>query len=156
MCRMMFAAAALVSTVSGAAQQRPAPAPTYQGYAYPECGAANAPAIHVVLLLGGVPETVPEKAPRPSIELLFNTKIHRVTAQPATFRVDSRQGPVALTCPVVGNCSVAQSGEISIERRTDGALAGEFRIMWPDEPARATVVVRRFVAVWRDAATRCR
>jgi len=150
-----FAVAAI--PLSAAAQPRgPAPAPAYGGYAYPECGAANAPAIHVVLLMGGVPDAVPARPPRPSIELLFNARMHRFTAQPATFRVDSPRGPVAMTCPVVGSCAVAQSGEVSIQRReSDGALAGEFRITWPDDPARATVVVRRFVAAWRDVPSKC-
>jgi hypothetical protein len=141
-----------------AQQARPkaAPTPIFQGYAYPTCGPSNAPAIHVVLLVDAIPETIPARPPRPSIELFFNANVHRLLGQSATFRVDSPKGPVALTCPVVGNCTVAQSGEVMIQRRdSDRALIGEFRIVWPDASPRPAALVRRFVAIWRDAATKC-
>jgi len=154
----MSFAAALTPPAALAQPARPqaAPTPAFQGYAYPTCGPSNAPAIHVVLLMDAVPETIPARPPRPSIELFFNANVHRVSVQPATFRVDSPKGPVALTCPVVGNCTVAQSGEVTIQRRdSDRALIGEFRIVWPDASPRPAALVRRFVAIWRDAATKC-
>jgi hypothetical protein len=91
---LLLAALPLAAAPAAAAQARGGrgSTPPFGGYAYPECGAANAPAIHLVLSGGGAPDTVPAKPPRPAIEMLFNRKLHSFGAQPATFRVDSREG----------------------------------------------------------------
>jgi hypothetical protein len=61
-----------------------------------------------------------------------------------------------MSCPVIGTCMIAELGEVTIQRReSDGALAGEFRIVWPDG-TRKTVMVRQFAADWLEAPTNCK
>jgi hypothetical protein len=101
---------------------------------------------------------VPKSAPRPAVELVISAPLDRALAQKIPFTRDASSdglSVVGLSCPVVGDCSRAQSGTLTFERRDDGALTGEFRALWPDEAVRATVVIGRFVAAWRDAATKC-
>lgn len=74
---------------------------------------------------------------------MISAPLDRAVAQKIPFSRDAVSGDllsvVGLSCPVVGDCSRAQSGTLVFERRpTDGALTGEFRAMWPDEAVRAT------------------
>lgn len=149
-------------TSAGVAQQ-PAEGPVtnYTGYAHLDCGPANSPGLRIVLPAGAVPvpEIVPKSPPRPAVELVISAPVDRVLGQEIPFAGDA-SGPglsvVGLSCPVIGACSRAQSGTLTVQRRAaDGALTGEFRARWPDEPARATVVIGRFVAIWREAAKKC-
>jgi hypothetical protein len=151
------------SAAAGLAQQ-PAEGPVtnYTGYAHLDCGPANSPGFRIVLPAGAVPvpETVPKSPPRPAVELVISAPVDRAVGQQMPFVRDAASGAglsvVGLSCPVIGSCSRAQSGTLTVQRRpADGALTGEFRARWPDEPARATVVIGRFIAVWREAATKC-
>jgi hypothetical protein len=144
--------------------QQPAEGPVtnYSGYAHQDCGPSNAPALRIVLPAGSVPvpATVPKSAPRPAVELVISAPVDRALGQKIPFSRDAAAGDalsvVGLSCPVVGDCSRAQSGTLTFQRRpADGALTGEFRALWPDEAVRATVVTGRFVAAWRETATTC-
>ena len=151
-----------VSAAPGLAQQ-PAQGPVtnYSGYAHQDCGPSNLPALRIVLPAGSVPvpATVPKSAPRPAVELVISAPVDRALGQKIPFSRDTGGGDalsvVGLSCPVVGDCSRAQSGTLTFERRPDGALAGEFRALWPDEAVRAAIVTGRFVAAWREAPTKC-
>jgi hypothetical protein len=94
------------------------------------------------------------------VELVISARFDRAVGQKIPFASKPTSGDgltvLGLSCPVVGDCSRAQSGTLTFERRAeDGALTGEFRALWPDEAVRATVVTGRFVAAWRDTATKC-
>jgi hypothetical protein len=151
------------SATTGIAQQPPeGPVTKYSGYAHADCGPSNSPAVRIVLPAGAVPvpAAVPKSAPRPAVELLISAPLDRALGQKIAFTPNAASGTglsvVGLSCPVVGDCSRAQSGTLTVERRPDdGALTGEFRALWPDEAVRATVVTGRFVAAWRDAPTKC-
>jgi hypothetical protein len=151
-----------LSSAAGLAQQ-PAEGPVtnYTGYAHEDCAPANSPGLRIVLPAGAVPvpDTVPKSPPRPAVELVISAPVDKVLEQQIPFVRDAAPGAglsvVGLSCPVIGACSRAQSGTLTVQRRPDGALTGEFRARWPDEPVRATVVIGRFVAAWRDTATKC-
>ena len=152
------------SAATGIAQQPPeGPVTRYSGYAHADCGPSNSPSLRIVLPAGSVPVpvTVPKSAPRPAVELMVSAPLDRALGQKIPFTGDAAGGGgglsvVGLSCPVVGDCSRAQSGTLTFERRPDdGALTGEFRALWPDEAVRATVVIGRFVAAWRDVPTKC-
>lgn len=150
------------SAVGLAQQPAEGPVTNYSGYAHADCGPSNSPALRIVLPAGSVPvpATVPKSSPRPAVELVISASVDRVLGQKIPFSRDVASGDglsvVGLSCPVVGDCSRAQSGTLTFQRRpADGALTGEFRAMWPDEAVRATVVIGRFVAAWREAATKC-
>jgi hypothetical protein len=125
-------------------------------YAYAECGPANAPAVHLVVLTGPIPAAVPASTPQPSVKLVFNTSVdHFAEAQTVTISTDAAKGgpnALALSCPVVGDCVPAQSGTVSIQRRADdGALAGSYQATWPGSPQRTA----RFAAAWRESGKKC-
>ena len=152
-----------VSAIPGVAQQ-PAEGPVtnYAGYAHAECGPSNSPALRIVLPAGSVPvpATVPKSSPRPAVELVISVPVDRALGQKIPFSRDAASGGglsvVGLSCPVVGDCSRAQSGTLTLERRpADGALTGEFRALWPDEAVRAAFVTGRFVAAWREVEVKC-
>ena len=162
-----FGAAVVTLAASASAQQPgapPAPIPTnsYSGYAFAECGPSNSPIVRLVLPAGAaaVPATLPASPPRPRVELVVQASIDRATGQEITIAADGggEAGLTAagLSCPLMGNCSRAQRGRLSFTREADGALRGEFRARWPDEPARATDVIGRFTAVWFDSQSPCR
>jgi hypothetical protein len=137
------------------------PVSNYSGYAYPDCGAANAPALRIVLPAGAVPvpAAVPKSPPRPAVELIVSATVEQAVGKDIAFVRDaagsSGVSVVGLSCPVVGDCSRAQKGTLMLKRRDDGALTGEFRALWPDEAVRAAVVTGRFVAAWRDTPATC-
>lgn len=150
------------SQAAGLAQQPPeGPVTKYSGYAHADCGPSNSPTLRIVLPAGSVPvpATVPKSPSRPAVELVISAPVDRALGQKIPFSRDAASGDglsvIGLSCPVVGDCSRAQSGTLTFERRPDGALTGEFRAQWPDEAVRATVVIGRFVAAWREAVTTC-
>jgi hypothetical protein len=145
----------------GLAQQPATNVTNYSGYAHADCGPSNAAGVRIVLPAGAVPvpASVPKSAPRPAIELVVNLPLDRAVGQQLKVARDAGAGAttvVGLSCPIVGDCSRAQSGTLSFQRRPeDGSLTGEFAILWPDEAVRQTVVRGKFVAAWREALTKC-
>lgn len=125
-------------------------------YAYAECGPANAPAVHLVVLTGPIPAAIPASTPQPSVKLVFNTGADAFAdAKTVTISADAAKGgpnALALSCPVVGECVAAQSGTVSIQRRAeDGALTGNYQATWPGAPPRTA----RFTAAWRESGKKC-
>jgi hypothetical protein len=126
----------------------------YGGYAFTACGPTSQPAVRIVLIQGPVPSGIPEARPRPSIELTINAPVVQTSAE---FPVNaeaakSGSGVAALSCPVVGACTTAQSGNVKIARAADGAtLAGEFQATWPNGMPRSG----RFTASWREGGKAC-
>ncbi len=125
-------------------------------YAYAECGPANLPAVHLVVVTGPVPATVPASTPQPSVKLVLNTSVDRLSElQSITVSADAGKGgpnALALSCPVVGECVAALSGTIAIQRRAeDGALTGTYQATWPGAPQR----MGRFTAAWRESGKKC-
>jgi hypothetical protein len=151
---------------AGSAQQPNAPPPpiptnSYSGYAFADCGPSNAPIVRIMLPAGStpIPETLPSSPPRPRVEIVVQGGIDRVAGQEVAIAAQSGSegGPtaVALSCPLMGNCSQAQRGRLMFQRGAAGALSGEFRARWPDEAVRATDVIGRFTAVWFDTPKKC-
>ena len=137
-----------------------APAGTGPGpvnaYAYAECGASNAPAVHLVIVTGAVPAAVPASTPQPSVKLVLNTPVDKLADSAATLTVTAdgvKGGPNAgaFSCPVVGDCVPAQSGSISVQRDADGAIFGNYQATWTGTPERRG----RFTAVWRESQKKC-
>jgi hypothetical protein len=145
----------------GLAQQPATNVTNYSGYAHADCGPSNTAGVRIVLPAGTVPipASVPQSPPRPAIELVVHAPLDRAVGQKLTVARDAAAGgltAMGLSCPIVGECSRAQSGSLSLQRRADdGAITGEFGILWPDEAVRQTVVRGKFVAVWREASTKC-
>jgi len=125
-------------------------------YAYAECGASNATAVHLVIVTGPVPAAVPASTPQPSVKLVFNVAADKLSesAQSLTVSADGVKGGPnagAFSCPVVGDCVPAQSGTISVQRGADGAIFGNYQATWTGTPERRG----RFTAVWRDSQKKC-
>jgi hypothetical protein len=58
---------------------------------------------------------------------------------------------------VVGSCSRARTGTLSLQRRAEeGELTGEFRMRWPDEAARQTDIIGKFTARWLASDAACK
>jgi hypothetical protein len=158
---IIVAAVVLCTVTLGLAQQDANSPRSYSGYAHMECGPSNAPSLRIVLPAGSapVPAAVPASAPRPAIELVVPAPLDRAVGQKLTVAREAAAGgltAIGLSCPIVGECSRAQSGSLSLQRRADdGAITGEFGILWPDEAARQTVVRGKFVAAWRETSAKC-
>jgi len=159
-CTAITVASATLALAQGQPEPN-VPVNNYAGYAFADCGPGNTPAVRIVLPAGKqpIPAAVPPSPPRPAVELLIQSGLDAALGQKLTVVQEAGQqalSVVALSCPVVGGCSRARTGTLSLQRRADdGALTGEFRIRWPDEPARATDVIGKFVASWREAAKKC-
>lgn len=141
------------SPLAGLFPEQVGPPSNYAGYAYTECGPANAPAVRVVALQGLVPEGVPKTPPRPSIELIVYRGLDAAIGQKITIGPKPEAGgAIVLSCPVVGECAPAQSGAVSITGKNDkGALTGEFGAKWAIGAPRAG----RFIVAWRDSQAKC-
>jgi hypothetical protein len=139
--------------LAGLFNEQQGPVANYRGYAYADCSSADSPAVRVVALQGLVPEGVPTTAPRPSIEILINAALDRAVG--LQFPVEPKagaDGAVVASCPVVGNCSPAGSGTVSLTSRADdGTIVGEFRAKWAIGAPRAG----RFTVAWRQAEKQC-
>lgn len=124
----------------------------YNGYAFVECTASNTPAVRLVLLQGVVPAALPATAPRPSLALvLTGTATSIVGAEIALSKDPAGPGRI-VSCPVVGECVLAETGAATIGTRgDDGALSGEFRATWPPFPQR----MGTFTVSWRDSGKSC-
>jgi hypothetical protein len=125
-------------------------------YAYADCGPANTPTVQIVVVTGPIPATIPAAAPQPSVKITLNGPPDRLTAtqQSITVSADAAKGgPNALmmSCPVVGDCVPAESGTVSVQRREDGALTGNYQATWTGTPAR----MGRFTAAWRESGKKC-
>ena len=125
----------------------------YSGYAYTDCGPADGAAVRLVLVQGVVPAGVPDRLPRPSIDVLVNGALDAVAGHPITIGPENTPGvaAVARSCPVVGRCAVADSGTLSLTRGADGALTGEFKAQWGTTPERQG----KFDVEWRDHSPLC-
>jgi hypothetical protein len=130
------------------------PTNTYSGYAHADCGPADSPTVRIMLPAGSVPvpETLPASPPRPRVEVVVSGPLERALGQEITIVPEPiGSAPMtanALSCPLMGNCSRAQRGRLTLQRAADGTLTGEFRARWPDEAARQTDVIGKFSAVW--------
>jgi hypothetical protein len=126
----------------------------YNGYAFSACGPTNQPAVRLVLMQGPVPSGIPETRPRPSIEFTINAPVVQTAAEfPVNAEaVKSGAGVAALSCPVVGACTTAQTGNVKISRGEGGStLTGEFQATWPNGMPRSG----RFNATWREGGKGC-
>jgi hypothetical protein len=124
----------------------------YSGYAFPDCGPTDGPAARLILVQGAVPAGIPDRAPRPSIDILINTNIDGALAGPITIAAQpsGAMSATAQSCPVVGRCAAADSGTLSL-KRDGGTLTGEFNATWGTTPARQG----KFTVEWRDRTTTC-
>jgi hypothetical protein len=124
----------------------------YSGYAFEECTASNAPALRLVLLQGLVPATLPASAPRPSLAIILAGITEGSVGKEIQISKDPASAGRMLSCPVVGDCVVAETGAVTIERRgEDGTLTGQFRATWPPIPQRTG----KFTVGWRDSGKKC-
>jgi hypothetical protein len=145
----------VLTAVRGGAQPPSGGPAEYGGYAFEDCGPTRQPAVRIVLLQGPVPPDIPAARPRPSIELLVNVGVERAAGQSIAVSLEASKtgsGATALSCPVVGSCTSAQDGSVSVTRAADRkTIAGEFRATWPGGQPRTG----RFTAVWRNAGKAC-
>jgi hypothetical protein len=143
------------SPTGGLFPEQTGPAANYLGYAYLECGAANAPAVRVVALQGLVPEGVPKSPPRPSIEIIVNSGLDAVMGKPIAIAPKGAAAPgnaTVLSCPVVGDCAAADSGALTITGKAEnGNLTGEFRAKWAIGAPRSG----KFIVNWRESQAKC-
>lgn len=160
----LFAVVWVAVGATAVAQQPNAPPPaiptnSYTGYAYADCDAANAPVVRVMLPAGvaPLPETMPASPPRPRVEIVVQGSLDHMLGQEITIVPEGAAGlsANALSCPLMGNCSRAQRGRLTLQRGADRGLTGEFRARWPDEAARQTDVIGKFTAVWSETQKRC-
>jgi hypothetical protein len=161
-----FILAALFFPIVVSAQQPPAPSPpsgvfpeqqgpvvNYAGYGYVDCGSSNAASVRIVALQGLVPEGLPKSPPRPSIEFVIEGGLDAVMGKSFTIGPKGGAGSaVALSCPVVGDCGVAETGNLSVTGKApNGNLLGEFRAKWAIGAPRAG----KFTVFWRDSPAKC-
>jgi len=141
------------SPLAGIFPEQQGPPANYLGYAFIQCGPANAPGLRIVALQGLIPEGIPKAPPRPSIELVIPGTVE--TAIGKQFTVvpkPSAESAVAFSCPVVGDCAPAENGALVVTSRTgSGALVGEFKAKWGIGAVRAG----RFTAAWRESQEKC-
>ena len=124
----------------------------YNGYAFVECTASNAPAVRLVLLQGVVPATLPASAPRPSLALILPGTADSVSGKEIKLSKDPAGTGQIVSCPVVGSCVPAETGTVTLAARgADGAMSGEFRATWPPIPERRG----KFTVGWRDSGKTC-
>ena len=125
------------------------PPANYLGYAFVQCGPANAPGLRIVALQGLIPEGIPKAPPRPSIELVIPGTVE--TALGKQFTVvpkPAAESAVAFSCPVVGDCAPAETGALVVTSRTDsGALVGEFQREMGDRGAACRPLHRRLARI---------
>lgn len=141
------------SPLAGLFPEQQGPAANYLGYAFVQCGPANASGLRIVALQGLIPEGIPKAPPRPSIELVIPGTVETVLGKQITIGPKpAAENALALSCPVVGDCAPAESGALVVNSRADsGALMGEFRAKWGIGAPRAG----RFTAAWRDSQAKC-
>jgi hypothetical protein len=124
----------------------------YNGYAFVECTAANAPAVRLVLMQGIVPATLPASGPRPSLALILPGPADSIAGKEIALSKDPAGAGRILSCPVVGECVPAAAGTVTLEPRgADGAFKGQFKATWPPIPERAG----KFTVGWRDSGKTC-
>jgi hypothetical protein len=124
----------------------------YNGYAFVECTASNAPAVRLVLMQGLVPAALPASAPRPSLALILPGGVDGIAGKEIALSKDPAGAGRILSCPVVGDCVPAETGTVTLQPRgADGALSGEFRATWPPIPQRTG----KFTVAWRDSGKTC-
>jgi hypothetical protein len=150
--------ALIVMAAAGGRAQQPqfgaGPPAQYSGYAFVECTAANAPAVRLVLMQGVVPAALPAAAPRPSLAVVLPGSPGNIDTSVGKEIALSKDpaAPGIVSCPVVGQCVLAETGAVTIERRgEDGALTGQFRATWPPIPQRTG----KFTVAWRDSGKTC-
>lgn len=141
---------------SGSRAQQPqfgsGPPAQYSGYAFVECTASNAPAVRLVLLQGVVPATLPASAPRPSLAIVLPGTSDAIAGKEIALSKDPAGMGTIVSCPVVGSCVPAETGAVTIEKRSDdGAMTGQFRATWPPVPQRSG----KFTVAWRDSGKTC-
>jgi hypothetical protein len=154
MRRILVSLAVVIAWVAGVSVlQAQGRGPAYNGYAHADCSPSKTPAVRLVLVTGPAPVGLPATPPRPSIQLLLYSPADQLAGK--TITVDAAAAPsvgVALSCPVVGSCSRAETGTVTIQSRGgDGTLEGSFEANWPGGQPRAG----RFSVDWRDAAPNC-
>ena len=139
--------------LAGIFPEQQGPPANYLGYAFVQCGPANAPGLRIVALQGLIPEGIPKAPPRPSIELVIPGTVETMLGKQLTLGPKpAAEGAMALSCPVVGDCAPAESGALVLTSRTDsGAVVGEFRAKWGIGAPRAG----RFTAAWRESQAKC-
>jgi hypothetical protein len=124
----------------------------YGGYAYADCTAAKRDAVRIVLMTGPVPAAMPAKPPRPSLELLVYAPVDKAAGQTFTVSRAADAAGAALTCPVVGECSQANTGTITLDKRgADGGLSGTYNAAWGNGAPRNG----KFNVQWRDGGKAC-
>ncbi len=149
---MRLVSACAASLVLAAAAVAFAQTATYSGYAYPDCSPADGRAVRVVLVQGAVPAGIPDRMPRPSIDVLVNADMDTAIAHPIAIAPEAvPANAVARSCPVVGSCAAAKSGTLSLMRGADGALTGAFKAQWGNTPEREG----KFSIEWRDRTVSC-
>lgn len=123
-------------------------------YAYADCSASNTTATRIVIVTGALPANVPTASPRPSIEIVLNNASDQIPPAAVTVSPDGvKGGPAAavLSCPVVGNCSPANTGTVTAQRGGDGTITGSYQASWSQGQPRNG----RFTAAWRDSQKKC-
>jgi hypothetical protein len=143
------------SPPSGVFPEQQGPAVNYAGYAYLDCGSSNAASIRIVALQGLVPDDLPKAPPRPSIEFVVSGGLDAVMGKSFPIAPKGAAGAgsaLAMSCPVVGDCAAADTGNLSITGKApNGNLLGEFRAKWAIGAPRAG----KFTAFWRDSQAKC-
>ena len=158
---LLLVVASAIAAQQAAQPEANVPVNTYRGYAHADCTDAGAPLVRIVLPAGKVqiPTTVPASPPRPAVELIVQGALDDALSKPIPVQEPPTARTLsvsALSCPVVGSCSRARTGTLSLQRHSDdGALTGEFRMRWPDEAARQTDIIGRFTAAWIAGGRTC-
>ena len=123
-------------------------------YAYADCSTSNTATTRIVIVTGVLPAGVPAASPRPSIEIVLNNTADQIPPAAVTVSPDGVKGGTSaavLSCPVVGNCSPANTGTVTAQRGGDGTITGSYQASWSQGQPRNG----RFNAAWRDSQKKC-